>query len=278
MNPLPTDNLDELFRFVYSTVQSAGAKSLDYFRSGLSVENKALPGKFDPVTEADKAVERRLRELIEHRFPQHSIVGEEFQPREGATNNDYQWLIDPIDGTRSFISGVPAWGVLLALLYKGEPLLGAMHQPYLKETFIGLRDDQCPQAWLFREQLEKGQPLRVSSVESLAQATLFSTHPEIFDHIPGAFDRYQAVAQRCRLMRYGGDCYCYCLLAMGQIDLVIEADLQDYDILPLVPIVEAAGGVISTWSGEPLRSGGQVIAAATPALHQEALGVLNEAH
>ncbi|MFK7733177.1 MAG: inositol monophosphatase family protein [Pseudomonadales bacterium] len=275
MKPLPTNTIDELFSFIYTAVQSAGEESLGYFRTGLSVDNKAAAGKFDPVTEADKAVERKLRELIEQRFPKHAILGEEFEPRAGAEENDFHWLIDPIDGTRSFISGVPAWGVLLALLYKGEPLLGVMHQPYLKETFVGLRNEAESQAWFFREKLELDQPLSVSRVEMLEQAILFSTHPEIFEQIPGAFARYQAVAERCKLMRYGGDCYCYSLLAMGQIDLVIEADLQDYDILPLVPIVEAAGGVISTWSGEPVRAGGQVVAAATPALHEQALRVLN---
>lgn len=276
MNLLPTNNTDELFSFVYGAVQSAGEESLKYFRTGLSVDNKAMPGKFDPVTEADKAVERCLRELIEQRFPEHAILGEEYQPRAAAAGNEFRWLIDPIDGTRSFISGVPAWGVLLALLYKGEPVLGVMHQPYLKETFVGMLTQQAAQAWFFREQLVLDQPLTVSTVESLEQATLFCTHPEIFEQIPGAFERFQAVADRCQLMRYGGDCYCYCLLAMGQIDLVIEADLQDHDILPLVPIVEAAGGVISNWAGEPVRSGGQIVAAATPALHRQALQVLND--
>ncbi len=276
MNPLPTNTVDELFGFVHSAVQLAGKESLRYFRTGLSVDNKAGVGKFDPVTEADKAVERRLRELIEERFPEHAIMGEEFAPLAGAHGNNYCWLIDPIDGTRSFISGVPAWGVLLALLYKDQPLLGVMHQPYLNETFVGLLNPNEQQAWFFKDQVLLNQPLSVSRVESLERAILFSTHPEIFEHIPGALERYQAVADRCKLMRYGGDCYCYCLLAMGQIDLVIEADLQDYDILPLVPIVEAAGGVISTWDGEPVRAGGQVIAAATPELHQQALRVLNE--
>lgn len=276
MNPLPTNTVDELFSFVYSAVQSAGAESLGYFRTGLSIDNKAGAGKFDPVTEADKAVERCLRGLIAQRFPEHAILGEEFDPHAGAEGNNFRWMIDPIDGTRSFISGVPAWGVLLALLYKDQPVLGVMHQPYLKETFVGLLNQNEQQAWFFREQLALDQPLVVSRVESLEQAILFSTHPEIFEHIPGAIDRYHAVAERCKLMRYGGDCYCYCLLAMGQIDLVIEADLQDYDILPLVPIVEAAGGVISTWNGEPVRAGGQVVAAATPALHKQALQVLNE--
>ncbi|MEM8498828.1 MAG: inositol monophosphatase family protein [Pseudomonadota bacterium] len=276
MNPLPTNTVDEMFRFVYSAVQLAGKESLKYFRTSLNVNNKAAAGKFDPVTEADKAVERRLRELIEERFPEHAILGEEFDPLVGREGNHFRWLIDPIDGTRSFISGVPAWGVLLALVYKDQPLLGVMHQPYLNETFVGLLQHNEPQAWFFREQLVLDQPLAVSRVDSLEQAILFSTHPEIFEHIPGGFERYQAVARRCKLMRYGGDCYCYCLLAMGQVDLVIEADLQDYDILPLVPIVEAAGGVISTWDGAPVRAGGQVIAAATPELHKQALSLLNE--
>lgn len=276
MNPLPTNTVEELFDFVYSAVQLAGKESLRYFRTGLSVDNKATIGKFDPVTEADKAVERRLRELIGEAFPEHAIMGEEFAPLAGADGNCFRWLIDPIDGTRSFISGVPAWGVLLALLYKDQPLLGVMHQPYLNETFVGLLHQKEQQAWFFRDQILLDQPLSVSRVDSLEQAILFSTHPEIFEHIPGALERYQAVAERCKLMRYGGDCYCYCLLAMGQIDLVIEADLQDYDILPLVPIVEAAGGVISTWDGKPVRAGGQVVAAATPELHQQALRVLND--
>lgn len=270
-----TESTDDLLRFCYAITKDAGAQSLDYFRKPYAVENK-LADAFDPVTDADRAVEKNLRNALEQRFPEHNILGEEF----GVTDRQspYCWVIDPIDGTRSFISGMPVWGVLLGLLLDGEPVLGVMHQPYTGETFIAHSPDFDRQAWFMRNQFSCEQPLRVSQVHELADATLCATHPEIFADAEGldnAFERFQKLANATQLMRYGGDCYCYAMLAMGQIDLVVETGLQAYDILPLIPLVEAAGGVISDWKGEPLRSGGHAVAAASPELHRQALDVLN---
>lgn len=262
-----------MMRFVFAATEEAGALSLDYFRSDLGVDNKASGGLFDPVTEADRAVERRLRELLGHEFSEHSVLGEEYGFEDKSS--DYCWVIDPIDGTRSFITGVPAWGILLGLKYKGEPVLGALHQPYLKETFIAHNMAAASEAWFMRGEFEQRAVLQTSDVSELSKARLACTHPEIFADYNGTLARFERVAELSQLMRYGGDCYCYAMLAMGQNDLVIETGLNEYDIVPLVPIIEAAGGVITDWQGQPVRGAGHVVAAATKALHQEAMAALN---
>ncbi|MFK8020679.1 MAG: histidinol-phosphatase [Pseudomonadales bacterium] len=275
---LPTSTADTLMRFAHDVVAQAGVLSLEFFRRSINVENKASEGLFDPVTEADRAVEQCIRAALRKKFPAHNIVGEEF----GAEDNgsEYCWVIDPIDGTRSFISGVPLWGVLLGLRYRGEAIFGVMHQPYLGETFIACSSDTEQQAWFTKGEYGLTHPLKVSNTQALSEAVLVCTHPEIFDNYPNTYDQFLKVAAAARLMRYGGDCYCYAMLAMGQNDLVIETGLKEYDILALVPLVEAAGGVISNWQGEALKNdklAGEihVVAAATKSLHREALAVLN---
>ena len=275
---LPTSTADTLMRVAHTIVAQAGLISLEYFRRNMNVENKAAEGLFDPVTEADRAVEQSIRAALRKEFPGHNIVGEEF----GAEGNDsdYCWVIDPIDGTRSFISGVPLWGVLLGLRYRGQAIFGVMHQPYLGETFFACASDTERQAWFTRGEYNLSNPLRASSTQSLSDAVLVCTHPEIFNNYTGTFDQFLKVAKVARLMRYGGDCYCYAMLAMGQNDLVIETGLKEYDILALVPIIEAAGGVITNWQGDDLKGDKlkgeiHVVAAATKSLHQQALAVLN---
>ncbi len=269
---LPTDQQQDLLRFAYDTAIEAGEIALRFFRKPTGVMNKAGGDAFDPVTEADREVERHLRAAITQRFSDHAIVGEEFANTHGKS--DFTWVIDPIDGTRAFISGVPAWGILLGLCWQGRPMFGLMHQPYTGETFIGLQDKE-PAAWFMRNQFDLQNPLLASTVKTLDDAVLYSTHPDLFDSSPaGEFERFRRVADACKLLRYGGDCYSYCLLAMGQIDLVIESGLQSYDILPLLPIVEAAGGFVTDWQGQPLSGGGSVVAAAGPELHAQALELL----
>jgi histidinol phosphatase-like enzyme (inositol monophosphatase family) len=251
--------------FAQELVQDAGKIALRHFREPLEVGNKLGDGRFDPVTVADREVERFLSEGIRARFPGHGIVGEEHGSVDGDSR--FSWIIDPIDGTRAFISGVPAWGILLGLRDGPRCVAGLMHQPYLEETFVG-----TPQAaWLARH--GENRPLRTRDTRRLADAILYCTHPGIF---PDAAElaAFEHVAAQCRLMRYGGDCYSYCLLALGHIDLVIEGGLQAYDIQPLIPIIEAAGGVVSGRHGEDASGGGFVVAAASRELHAEALARL----
>jgi myo-inositol-1(or 4)-monophosphatase len=179
---------------------------------------------------------------------------------------EYVWVLDPIDGTKSFISGVPLWGTLIALMHNGMPAFGMMHQPYIRERFFGDGG-----AATFRG--TNGQRhLSVRRCTSLADATLFATTPQMFRGTDrAAFDR---VEQQVRLSRYGGDCYAYCMLATGHIDLVIEAELKPYDIAALIPIVTGAGGVVTTWDGAPAQNGGRIIAAGDPRVHEAALKLL----
>ena len=254
--------------FAEELVQEAGRIALRHFRQPLDVANKLADGRFDPVTIADREVESFLVGRLRARFPDHGIVGEE----HGAVDGDsrYSWIIDPIDGTRAFISGVPAWGILLGLRDNDRCIGGLMHQPYLEETFTG---SAAGGWWLRRGERRQ---LQTRATARLADAILYCTHPTIF---PNAEElaAFEHVAAHTRLMRYGGDCYSYCLLALGHIDLVIEGGLQPYDIQPLIPIIEAAGGVVTGRHGEDASNGGFVVAAANRALHAEALARLAEA-
>ncbi len=255
--------------FALRLVEDAGELALKYFRLPISVDDK--PGKkgFDPVTAADREIEAFIRDAIIKKFPDHAVVGEEHRDREGAGR--FKWVIDPIDGTKSFITGTPMWGVLLGLMEGANCRLGLMRQPYLGETYVGSG------AGAFFLKGSTKQPLSARDTGELARAILYCTHPSIF--ISAAdLESFQSVAERCRLMRYGGDCYAYCLLAHGFIDLVIEGGLQAYDIIPLIPIIEAAGGVVTDWRGEPPLNGGNVIAACNSRLHEQALTVLNARH
>ncbi len=246
-------------------LEAAGREALQYFRRALEVEDKAAGEGFDPVTAADRAVESSLRRGLAEAWPSAGIRGEEYADTPG--DGRHEWLIDPIDGTRAFITGMPLWGVLLGLLRDGAPALGFMHQPYLGETFGG----NGREAWL--QHAGRRQSLRSQSVSTLAEAVLYTTHPESFGS-PEDAECHARLAQEVRLSRFGGDCYSYCMLAAGHVQLVVESGLQDYDILPLVPIIEGAGGHVTDWQGRPLRGGGQVLAAADQALHGQALTVL----
>lgn len=257
----------ELLRFAVETARDAGAIALNYFRTDMPVINKSATGRYDPVTEADREVERLIRRRIEAAYPAHGIVGEEESSRTG--DGIHQWVLDPIDGTRAFISGIPLWGILLGLRIRNECILGVLHQPFLGETFAGIRDGKAT-----FENAAGLQAIRTRKTTDLADAILYCTHPSIFGQ-QGDLDRFLKVAGLCRMMRYGGDCYLYGLLACGHIDLVIEGGLAPYDIVPLIPIIEAAGGVVSNWEGGSAISGGRIVAAATRELHEAALSTLN---
>jgi myo-inositol-1(or 4)-monophosphatase len=206
-----------------------------------------------------------MRQLIKDSFPDHGIVGEEFG--DERADAEYVWVLDPIDGTKSFIAGFPVWGTLIALTRHGAPVFGMMHQPFIKERFSG--DGGGAQ---YRG--PSGQrTLQVRRCVNLADATLFTTSPLLMaDGDRTAFER---VEKGVRLSRYGGDCYAYCMLAAGHLDLVVETGLKPYDIAALVPIITGAGGVVTTWDGKPAQHGGRIIAAGDPRVHEAAMKLLN---
>lgn len=231
-----------------------------YFRQKLTIDDKP---DLSPVTVADREAEAAMRRLIAARFPDHGIIGEEFgREREDA---EFVWVLDPVDGTKSFISGVPLFGTLIALARRGRPILGIIDQPISRERWIGAAS---------RPTLFNGAPIRCRDCPSLAAATVFATSPDMFVGADkAAFGRVAAAA---KLVRFGADCYAYGLLALGFIDLVIEASLKPYDFSAMLPIVEGAGGVASDWNGAPLTtaSDGRVVVAGDRRTHNAALRLL----
>jgi myo-inositol-1(or 4)-monophosphatase len=247
--------------FVDELATVSGDTILPFFRTALAIENKKTGGGFDPVTAADRAAENAMRSLIRKNFPDHGIIGEEYGNEHADA--EYAWSLDPIDGTKSFINGMPTWGTLIGLLRFGEPVFGMMHQPFTRERFSG-------DGGAARYRGPTGQrDLRVRSCASLADAQLQTTSPLLMNKSDrAAFDRVQ---DKVKLSRYGGDCYAYCMLAMGQIDLVIETELKPYDILPLIPIILGAGGIVTSWdNGSPVK-GGRIVAAGDKRVHAAAI-------
>lgn len=257
-------NLAEADLVLRGLLPEAGRLALEWFRTAMVPDDKGSPVGYDPVTEADRAVEAHLRAGLAGAFPEHRIVGEE-GGTTGPADAAAWWVIDPIDGTKAFVTGVPAWGTLVGLVDGDDPQAGWMHQPFLGETFSAV----AGQARYERNGIA-GPPLRTSRCTELADATLYCTHPNMFG--PGTpIQAFERVSAAVRLQRFGGDCYSYCLLAMGHIDLVVEDNLQPYDIVPLIPIIEAAGGVVTDLDGRRPIAGGFVVAAATRPLHARAL-------
>lgn len=256
----------ELIGVARRLADGAREATLEYFRSDrLIAENKAIDA-WDPVTKADKNCELRMREILAERRPDDGILGEEFKSHQGES--DLVWVLDPIDGTRSYICGTPVWGVLIAVSDDRGPLYGIIDQPYIGERFEG---------GFGRSQFCRGQgetrPLCTRHISQLKDTKLFTTMPEIGTKSERrAFER---VKKRVRSTRYGIDCYAYALLALGQIDLVIEAGLKPYDIHAPIAVVSAAGGIVTDWEGGgEAHHGGRVVAAANATIHQQALEVL----
>ncbi|WP_036281653.1 histidinol-phosphatase [Methylocystis sp. ATCC 49242] len=258
-------------KFVEHLADVSGEAIVPFFRTSISADDKAHGGAFDPVTEADRAAELAMRRLIQTTFPSHGIIGEEF----GSTDEDaeYVWVLDPIDGTKSFICGFPTWGTLIGLSHRGRPCYGLMHQPFTRERFHG---DGEAAFWRGPARNGKGgeerRKLSVRPCPKLSQATLMTTSPLLID--PALRENFHRVELEVRLSRYGGDCYAYCALAAGHVDLVIETNLNPYDIVALIPIIEGAGGIVTTWSGGSAAQGGSIIAAGDRALHDAALKLL----
>lgn len=241
----------------------AKAETLPRFRVGVDVVNKEAGG-FDPVTEGDRAAEAAIRSLIEREFPEHGILGEE-QGNHGI-DREHVWVIDPIDGTRAFISGVPVWGTLIGFQRNGRAVMGMMDQPFTGERYFA--DGKA--AWYKGPDGER--QVRTRDCGRLENAILYTTSTHLFS--PGDLERYMQIQGRVRLFRYGIDCYAYVLLAAGHVDLVIETGLKPYDVGALIPIIEQAGGVITTWDGGRPEAGGSILAAGSPALHAAALEIL----
>ncbi|MEM0900575.1 MAG: histidinol-phosphatase [Pseudomonadota bacterium] len=243
----------------------SAAASLPHFRAHGAVENKLTDG-FDPVTAADRAVESALREVISEHYPDHGILGEEFDLKEG--DGVHQWVLDPIDGTRAFISGLPVWGVLAGLNRNDRSIAGMMYQPFTDELFCADEDG----SWYVRGDTEP-LPLQTRTAKSLADATLFTTSPHLFEG--AARDRFSKLEAAVKLFRYGCDCYAFAMLAAGHADIVVEPGLQPYDICGLISLIEKAGGVVTDWDGGRPEAGGNVVAAATAELHDKTLALLN---
>jgi len=245
--------------FAHQLADAARVVIRPFFRAGLGIMDKADDS---PVTIADRKAEQAMRALIEETYPDHGIYGEEFGVKE--TQGPDVWVLDPIDGTRSFICGAPWFGTLIALTHKGYPTLGVLDVPMLEERWIG---DGA-------ETTFNGVACHVSSTRDLAAARLFTTDLDLFT--PEQAIAFQRVKEQVKTVRYGTDCYAYGLLASGHVDAVIEAGLKPYDALALVPVIQGAGGVVTGWSGESvsLEWDGRIVAAATPELHAEILKTL----
>ncbi len=267
MSTLDKSTEDELKRVAEALADAARQAILPYFRTeDLDADNKLKAG-FDPVTEGDRAAEKAMRSLLAKSRPDDGIFGEEFGQSEGTSG--LTWVLDPIDGTRAFISGAPTWGVLIAVGGPDGPALGIIDQPYIKERFFG----GFGEAWVDGPMGRR--VLKTHAPRPLSEATIMTTFPEVGSEAEGR--AFHALAQKTRLTRYGMDCYGYALVASGQVDLVVEAGLNAYDIQGPMAVIEAAGGIVTDWQGGPAHNGGRVIAAANAEIHQAALEVLSKA-
>ena len=263
---LDDQSLDELTAFLRAMLRRGGAAVLPHFRQPMSVDDKrdGQPG-YDPVTVADRESEQAMRTAIRRQYPGHGVLGEEYGFEPGTSG--LTWVLDPIDGTRSFVAGMLHWGVV-AGLYDGEKtVLGGVYQPVTDELFSG--DGRG--AWCASNGNERDVSVRACA--KLEDAVVCCTHPAMFNS-PLESRAFHAVEERARMSRYGGDCYLYCLLAMGCIDLCVEASLKPYDIQGLIPVVRGAGGVITTWDGGAPEEGGRIVAAGDSRVHAQALELL----
>lgn len=255
-----------LLEGAHAMADASGPLILRHFRKRMDVENKRTDGSFDPVTAADRGAERAILKVLTERFPEHGLIGEEY----GVTRGDarYRWVVDPIDGTRSFILGSPLWGTLIGLLDGDAPVLGLMDQPYTGERFWA-----GEKASFMRSVGGRTQKIRTRGCARIEDAIVATTHPDLFAAGKEA-KGFERVKRAARMTRYGGDCYSYALLAAGFVDVIVEAGLKGYDIVALIPIIERAGGRVTTWDGGPATDGGRILACGDPQLHDKVLEVL----
>ncbi len=255
---------DDLIATAHELADVARVATLAHFRSQALFAETKEADRFDPVTIADRESEQAMRAVLARRRPQDGILGEEFGRTSGTSG--LTWVLDPIDGTRGYLSGTPTWGVLISVADATGPIYGIIDQPFIRERFeggLGRAVVNGPMG---------AHPLRTRAPRPLSQAILFSTFPEVGTAAEAA--AFRCVTTQVRLTRYGTDCYAYALIAAGQIDLVIEAGLQAYDVQAPIAVIEAAGGIVTDWQGRPCHDGGRVLAAANPAVHAAALALL----
>lgn len=258
------DDVERRVAFAQVLADAAGAVIGPYFRSPVAMTDKGRPGFFDPVTEADRRAEEVMRKSIASEFPKDGIIGEEFGAMPGTSGFD--WVLDPIDGTRSFLAGNPLWGTLIGLEHHGRTVLGVLDQPFLRERFTGCKTTEL-------RDRRGTTTLHTRECAALADALICTTHPiTYFDGQQRA--RFHRLELACRFSRYGGDCYSYALLAMGHVDLVVEAGLKHWDVAALIPLITGAGGTLTGWNGDPVPRGGNVIAAGDPRIHAAAVELL----
>jgi histidinol phosphatase-like enzyme (inositol monophosphatase family) len=256
----------ELIRVAHLLADVARPETLKHFRTTTLVADDKGGGVFDPVTVADRAAEQAMRTVLALERPNDAILGEEFGRTSGTSG--LTWVLDPIDGTRGYISGTPTWGVLISIADDTGPLFGIIDQPYIGERFaggFGVSEVNGPMGKTL---------LACRTARALSDATVLTTFPEVGTAEEGR--AFHAVAKQAKLTRYGMDCYGYALLASGQVDLVIEAGLNAYDIQAPIAVIQAAGGIVTDWDGGPAHEGGRAIAAANPAIHAAALSILQE--
>ncbi len=256
----------ETIAFANRLADASGAVIRPFFRQRIAVSHKPGLHAFDPVTEADKGAERAIRALIEKERPQDAILGEEFGAQDGSSG--WRWVLDPLDGTRAFVTGRHEWGSLIALEKDGYPVLGLLDQPVLGERFIGADGA----AWLLQNGTRS--PLKTRACGALKDAILCATDPGAYFTQEQQVG-FRRVASAARMTRYGGDCYLFAALALGFVDLVIEAGFQAWDIAALIPLVEGAGGVITSWTGGDCRDGKTILASGDKRLHQAAMALLS---
>jgi histidinol phosphatase-like enzyme (inositol monophosphatase family) len=259
--------LDDLEAFVLELNGVSAEAILPLFRAENDLQDKGTPGAYDPVTAADRRAEAAIRHLIESRFPEHGVIGEEYG--EDRSDAEFVWVLDPIDGTRAFIAGLPVWSTLIGLRHRGTPVLGSIGQPFLGEIYIG---SAAGRARLVTRAGER--PLVTRKGVELEAALIATTDPEACFNSRQA-RAWTALRRSTRLARLGCDAYAYAMVAAGTLDVVVEAGLKCWDIEAAVPVIEAAGGRIGDWSGRPLgRTGGDVVLAGDAALHAAVCAVL----
>lgn len=269
-NALPPERLAELETFSIGLARAAGAAILPLFRAEHELEDKGGPkgAAFDPVTAADRGAEAAIRQALAARFPEHGVIGEEYG--EDRPDAEFVWVLDPIDGTRAFVAGLPVWTTLIGLRFQGAPVVGVISQPYLDEIYVGTASGS-------RFLSASGErPLQVRACPHLTQAVIATTDPALFSGAEmGAWSQVRAAV---RIARLGCDAYAYAMVAAGTMDMVIEAGLQSWDIEAAVPLIAGAGGLVTDWRGEPLgRHGGQVAIAGDRHCLDEALVALRRA-
>lgn len=259
-----TPDWAELTQFAVALARASATEILPYFRRNTKIDVKDGP-VWDPVTEGDRAGERVIRKLIGERFPDHGIHGEEYGVKEGRSG--FTWILDPVDGTRSFVCGMPTWATLIGLTFEGRAAVGVMNQPFVGDMFYGSPEG----AW--HDYRGHSEPIRARTGVALARATIGTTAPELYRE-PSDSAAFERLRTKAQLTRYGGDAYSFALMAAGHIDIAMDANLQAYDIAALIPIVTGAGGCIAEWTGGDPVKGGNIIAAGSQALLDEALAVM----